>query len=138
MKNVLLVEDDPLSRMVVEDMFKYGDIPGELVCVESAEEALEIIPTIDPLVILMDIRLPGISGVEAAMIIKSDPLTKHIRVWAITALGTRVDIEAALAAGCDGYFVKPIDTAKLAFQLRGFFEYLPADPQTYEKWTVLS
>jgi DNA-binding response OmpR family regulator len=59
-------------------------------------------------------------------------------VLAITALGTRVDIEAALAAGCDGYFIKPIDTAKLAFQLRGFFEYLPPELQTHEKGTVLS
>jgi len=138
MKQVLLVEDDPLSRAVVEDMFKYNDVPGELVCFESGEEALAAIPALDPLVILMDIRLPGISGVEAAKAIKSNPSTKHIRVWAITALGTRVDIEAALAAGCDGYFIKPIDTAKLAFQLRGFFENLPPEPQIHEKGTVLS
>jgi CheY-like chemotaxis protein len=138
MKQVLLVEDDPLSRAVVEDMFKYNDVPGELVCVESGEEALAAIPKIDPAIILMDIRLPGISGVEAAKAIKSNPSTKHIRVWAITALGMRADIEAALAAGCDGYFVKPIDTANLAFQLRGFFENLPPERQTHEKVMVLS
>ena len=86
----------------------------------------------------MDIRLPGISGVEAAKAIKSNPSTKHIRVWAITALGMRADIEAALAAGCDGYFVKPIDTANLAFQLRGLFENLQPEPQTHEKGMVLS
>jgi CheY-like chemotaxis protein len=138
MKQVLLVEDDPISRVLVEDMFKYNDVPGELVCVESGEEALAAIPDLDAGVILMDICLPGISGVEAAKAIKSNPSTKHIRVWAITALGTRADIEAALAAGCDGYFVKPIDTTKLAFQLRGFFEYLPREPQIHEKETVRS
>jgi two-component system, cell cycle response regulator DivK len=137
MKHILLVEDDPLSRAVVEDMFKYNDVPGELVCFESGEEALAAIPALDPLVILMDIRLPDISGVDATRAIKANPSTKHIRVWAITALGAKVDIEAALAAGCDGYFVKPIDTAKLAFQLRGFFEYLPPERQTHEKATVL-
>ena len=82
MKQLLLVEDDPLSRTVVKDMFKYNDVPGELVCVESGEEAL--------------------------------------------------------AAGCDGYFVKPIDTANLAFQLRGLFENLQPEPQTHEKGMVLS
>jgi CheY-like chemotaxis protein len=138
MRQVLLVEDDPLSRAVVKDMFRYDDLPGELVCVESAEEALAVIPTVDPGVILMDIRLPGIGGIEAAKIIKSNPSTKHIRVWAITALGTRADIEAALAAGCDGYFVKPIDTAKLAFQLRGFFENLPPELKSHDKGIALS
>jgi CheY-like chemotaxis protein len=138
MKQIMLVEDDPLSRAVVKDMFKYNDVPGELVCVESGEEALAAISKIDPAIILMDICLPGISGVEAAKAIKSNPLTKHIRVWAITALGMRADIEAALAAGCDGYFVKPIDTANLAFQLRGFFENMPPEPQIQEKGMVLS
>jgi CheY-like chemotaxis protein len=138
MKQVLLVEDDPLSRAVVKDMFKYNDVPGGLVCVESGEEALAAIPKFDPLVILMDIRLPGISGVDATKVIKSNPSTKHIRVWAITAMGERANIEAALAAGCDGYFVKPIDTAKLAFQLQGFFENLPPELQIHEKETVLS
>jgi two-component system, cell cycle response regulator DivK len=138
MRQVLLVEDDPLSRAVIEDMFKYNDVPGELVCVHSGEEALAAIPDLDLLVILMDIRLPGISGVEATKAIKSNPSTKHLRVWAITALGARVDIEAALAAGCDGYFIKPIDAAKLAFQLRGFFENLPPERQIQEKGTVLS
>ena len=138
MKQLLLVEDDPLSRAVVKDMFRYNDVPGELVCVESGEAALAAIPVLNPQVILMDIRLPGISGVEATKAIKSNPSTKHIRVWAITALRARADVEAALAAGCDGYFTKPIDTANLAFQLRGFFENLPPEPEIQEKDTVLS
>jgi CheY-like chemotaxis protein len=134
MKQVLLVEDDPLSRSVVEDMFKYKNMPGELVCVESGEEALAVIPEIDPLLVLMDIRLPGISGVEATKAIKANPSTKRIRVWAITALDARADIEAALAAGCDGYFVKPIKTTKLAHQLQAYLE-LP-DLQFQQKETV--
>jgi CheY-like chemotaxis protein len=136
MKTVLLVEDDPLSRTIVEDMFRYNDIPGELVCVESGEAALAAIPAFHPVLILMDIRLPGISGIGAAKAIKSNPSTKHIRVWAITALGARADIEAALAAGCDAYFVKPVNAEKLAFQLQGFFKYLPSEPCTLEQGAV--
>ena len=109
MRHVLLVEDNLLNQVVIADAFRYGNLPGELVCVGSAETALRILPSLDPLVVLMDLTLPGMSGLEATRIIKSDPATKGIRVWAITARNSRFDIDEALAAGCDGYFTKPLD-----------------------------
>ena len=118
MRRVLLVEDDPLSQTVVKDIFRYDNPSGELICVGSAEEALRILPSLDPLVVLMDLMLPGMSGIEATRIIKSDPATKNISVWAITARRTRFDIDAALTAGCDGYFTKPVATKQLVEQLR--------------------
>jgi two-component system, cell cycle response regulator DivK len=118
MRHVLLVEDDPLSQAVVKDMFRYDNPPGELVCVGSAEEALQILPSLDPLAVLMDLTLPGMSGIEATRIIKSDPATKDISVWAITAHRTRFDIDAALTAGCNGYFTKPVARKQLVEQLR--------------------
>jgi CheY-like chemotaxis protein len=120
MRHVLLVEDDPLSQAVIADLFRYDNLPGELVCVGSAEEALQILPSLDPLVVLMDLTLPGMNGLAATRIIKSDPATKDIRVWAITARNTRFDIDEALAAGCDGYFTKPVTTKQLVAQLRVF------------------
>ena len=120
MRHVLLVEDNPLNQTVIKDLFRYDNLPGELVCVDSAEEALRILPSLDPLVVLMDLMLPGMSGIEATRIIKSDPATKHIQVWAITARDTRSDIDEALAAGCDGYFTKPVNPKQLAEQLRVF------------------
>ena len=120
MRHVLLVEDNPLSQAVIADVFHYDNLPGELVCVGSAETALRILPSLDPLVVLMDLTLPGMSGLEATRIIKSNPATKGIRVWAITARNSRFDIDDALAAGCDGYFVKPVTTKQLVEQLRVF------------------
>ena len=120
MRHVLLVEDNPLNQALVEDIFHYGNLPGELVCVGSAEEALRILPSLDPLVVLMDVMLPGMNGIEATKVIKGDPATKSVRVWAITARCAPADINEALAAGCDGYFTKPVNPIHLAEQLRVF------------------
>jgi CheY-like chemotaxis protein len=120
MRHVLSVEDDPLNQTTIEDIFRYDNVPGELVCVDNAEEALRILPTLDPLVVLMDLMLPGMSGIEATRIIKSDPAPRHVRVWAVTACAARRDIDEALAAGCDGYFTKPVTARQLADQLRVF------------------
>ncbi len=118
MRCALLVEDDPLSQAVVKDIFRYDNLPGKLVCVDSAEEALRILPSLAPFAVLMDLTLPGMSGIEATRIIKSDPATKDIPVWAITARKSRFDIEDALSAGCDGYFTKPVAAKQLVEQLR--------------------
>jgi CheY-like chemotaxis protein len=120
MPAILLVEDDPLSQTVVKDLFRYDNLRGELICVDSAEEALRILPALEPLVVLMDLCLPGMSGVEATKVIKSDPATNRVRVWAITARDAPSDINEALAAGCDGYFTKPVNSKHLAEQLRVF------------------
>jgi two-component system cell cycle response regulator DivK len=120
MRHVLLVEDNALNQAVVEDIFAYCDIAGELVCAGSAEEALRILPALDPLVVLMDVMLPGMSGIEAAKVIKGDPATKGVRIWAITARNAPADIDEALAVGCDGYFTKPVDRKHLVEQLRVF------------------
>jgi CheY-like chemotaxis protein len=109
-----------LNRDLVKDIFRYGNLPAELVCVESAEEALRILPSLEPLVVLMDLMLPGMSGLEATKVIKADPATHRVRVWAITARDAPSDIDEALAAGCDGYFTKPVNPQQLAEQLRVF------------------
>ena len=118
MRHILLIEDNPLNQAVIEDLFLYDNLPGELVCADNAEEGLRILPSLDPLVILMDLMLPGMSGIEATKIIKSDPATKDIPVWAISARRTRFDVSDALAAGCDGYFTKPVAAKQLVEQLR--------------------
>jgi len=120
MSTILLVEDDSLNQTFVKDLFRYDHLPGELVCVGSAEEALRILPSLDPLLVLMDVMLPGINGIEATKVIKGDPATSRVPVWAVTARDARSDIDEALAAGCDGYFTKPLSPKHLAEQLRVF------------------
>jgi CheY-like chemotaxis protein len=118
MSTILLVEDNPWNQAVIEDIFRYDNVPGDLVCVDCAEKALPILPVLDPLVVLMDLTLPGVSGIEAIKIIKGNPATNRVQVWVTTARNTRADIDEALAAGCDGYFTKPVMRKQLAEQLR--------------------
>ena len=124
---VLLVEDDPLNQTVVKDLFRYDNLPGELVCVGSAEEALRILPSLDPRVVLMDLMLPGMSGIEATRIIRMREQEEHrspVCIIAITASVMQDDREQCLAAGMDDFLSKPLRREKLAEILR---KYCPTD-----------
>lgn len=120
MNTILLVEDDMANRTLVEDMFEFDDIGADLVCATTAEEAVELARHFKPVLILMDIRLPGTDGLEATRMLKDDPRTADIPVWAITAYALTEDHEKALAAGCDDYITKPFDSAALKERLREF------------------
>jgi two-component system cell cycle response regulator DivK len=120
MSTILLVEDDLANRTLVEDMFEFDDIGAELQCATSAEEAMALAPDLQPILILMDVRLPGIDGLEATRLLKNDPRTGHIAIWAVTAYAMTEDREKALAAGCDGYITKPFDAMALKERLRQF------------------
>ena len=121
MPTILLVEDDSMNQMVVKDLFRYDNLPGELVCVDSAEEALRILPSLDPRLVLMDLMLPGMSGIEAAWIIRRREQDEHrppVYIIALTASVLQEDRERCLAAGMDDYLSKPVRRNKLAEILR--------------------
>lgn len=79
----------------------------------DAEEALAILETFRPRLILMDLQLPGMDGLELTRKLKCDPEFLRIPIVALTAYAMKGDAEKALAAGCDGYVSKPIDTESL-------------------------
>ncbi|MFO8014083.1 MAG: response regulator [Phycisphaerae bacterium] len=120
MTTILLVEDDMGNRAVVADMFEFDDIGADLVCASTAEEAVTLARHFRPALILMDIRLPGTSGLEATRTLKDDPRTEGIPIWAVTAYAMTEDRDKALAAGCDGYITKPFDTGALKRRLQEF------------------
>ena len=124
MSTVLLVEDNTSSVSLLEDVFLYDRIPARLVIATSGEEALRQAITLCPDLILMDLRLPGIDGLETTEMLKNNPLTKNIPVWAITAYAMSGDKEAALTAGCDEYFAKPMPMRTLADRLKDFLQDL--------------
>jgi CheY-like chemotaxis protein len=124
MNSVLLVEDNALNRMVVEDLFEYDEIPASLVSVESGEEALDVARRLKPLLVLMDLELPGLSGLDTMRQLKQDPRTQGIPVWAISAHAMKGDASQALVAGFDAYVTKPIDARQFAEQLRQFMTSL--------------
>ena len=120
MGTILLVEDDLANRAVIEDIFQFDDIGAGLAAVESGEKAMMVVPTLKPMLILMDIRLPGMGGLEVTQALKAESATKDIPIWALTAYAMGEDEEKALAAGCDKYITKPIDSNMLKELLRDF------------------
>src|SRR6266851_7794465 len=79
----------------------------------DAEDALRILESFTPRLILMDLQLPRMDGLELTRRIKADPSRREIIIIALTAYAMKGDEEKALAAGCDGYMSKPIDTDAL-------------------------
>jgi len=84
---------------------------------ESAEAALQTVKENRPHIVLIDLLLPGMDGLRLARMLKEDPETKDILAVAVTAFPEKYPKEAALAAGCDAYLVKPISTRDISGQL---------------------
>ena len=88
----------------------------------DAEQALAILQSFKPDLILLDIQLPGMSGVELSRQLKSDPSTQDIKIIAFSAYATKRDEEEMLAAECDGYISKPVDTNTLVEAIEKFLK----------------
>jgi CheY-like chemotaxis protein len=88
----------------------------------DAEEALRVLRSYKPRLILMDLQLPGMDGLELTRRLKSSPDTRHIVIIALTAYAMKGDDEKAYAAGCDGYVSKPVDTDNLPAFVRAHLE----------------
>jgi CheY-like chemotaxis protein len=86
----------------------------------DAEEALQLLRTVTPGLVLMDLQLPGMDGLELTRRLKADPATRAVRVVALTAYAMKGDDEKAFAAGCDGYITKPIDVERLAAEVSSY------------------
>ena len=114
-EKVLLVEDNEVNRRLAEFLLRSAGY--QVVEAATAQEAFEILKTDRPDLILMDVQLPGMDGLEATKKIKENPATRDIPVVAITSYAMKGDREKALAAGCVGYISKPIDKATFAQQI---------------------
>ena len=107
LRTLLYVEDNPANLMLVEDLIaRRPDI--RLLSAIDGNRGIEIARAFRPDVILMDINLPGISGIQALKILRADPATAHIPVVAISANAMPRDVEKGLAAGFFRYLTKPI------------------------------
>src|SRR4051794_12902423 len=109
---VLLVEDHPLNRELAEAVL--ADAGYEVLIASDGEAGLAAAFSAHPDLILMDIELPGLDGLEATRRLKADASTRAIPVLALTAYAMRGDEEGARPAGCDGYLTKPIDRRGVA------------------------
>jgi len=89
----------------------------------TSEDTLKDIPKVRPEIVLMDINLPGISGIEALNILREDPSTAHIPVLALSANAMTRDIEKCLEAGFFSYLTKPIKIREFMESLDTAFEF---------------
>lgn len=108
---ILIVDDNPVNLKLVRVLLTTEGY--DVRTATDAEEALEALGTFHPRLTLMDLQLPGMDGLELTRRLKADPATRDIIVLALTAYAMKGDEEKALAAGCDGYIPKPIDTRTL-------------------------
>ena len=118
-ESILVVDDEPANlRLLTVLLSRNGYQVHEA---RTAEEALEIVAKIHPRLVLADIQLPGMDGLEMTRQLKSNPETKDIVVVAVTAFAMKGDEQKALDAGCDGYITKPIDVTSLPRVLKKYF-----------------
>jgi two-component system cell cycle response regulator DivK len=110
-EKILIVDDNELNVRLFSVILQTRGY--ELRSAVDALEAIALLPHFRPELILMDIQLPGMDGLELTRRIKADPLTRDIVVVAVTAYAMKGDEQRARAAGCDGYVTKPIDTRAL-------------------------
>jgi CheY-like chemotaxis protein len=115
---ILIVDDNPTNLKLVSDVLEFDGY--HVVKASNAEEAQILIRQSIPSLILMDIALPGMDGLMLTRLLKSAAATKQIVIVALTAFAMKGDEQKALAAGCDGYITKPIDTRKFSSQVGEF------------------
>jgi CheY-like chemotaxis protein len=119
---VMIVDDNAANLKLGGDLL---EIEGFEVCrCIDAESAMNSLGQFRPVLILMDLALPGMDGLQLTQKLKSEENTKKIKIVALTASAMKGDKEKILSAGCDGYITKPIDTRKFKAQIMQYLQYL--------------
>jgi two-component system alkaline phosphatase synthesis response regulator PhoP len=118
-KKILVVEDDPnVNRFLRYLLEKHG---YEIEVATDGPESLEKVKKLKPRLVLLDIRLPGVSGLEVCRAIKADPELKSTYVIMLTASVSDLDREKGLIAGADEYMTKPFHIKELVERLQELF-----------------
>lgn len=115
---LMVVDDNMVNLKLASDLLEIEGF-NVLRC-SDAESALKVLEDTLPRLILMDIALPGMDGLQLTRLIKENTRTKNIKVVALTAFAMAADKDKVLAAGCDGYITKPIDTRKFKEQIDSY------------------
>jgi CheY-like chemotaxis protein len=107
-RKIMIVEDHPMNLKLAKDLLELEGF--EIWPCVDAEKAQERLKQMHPDLILMDVALPGMDGLEFTRLLKADDNTKKIKIIALTAFAMKTDYDKVMDAGCDGYITKPIDT----------------------------
>ena len=119
-RRILIVEDHPLNLKLLRDLLEAHGyetlVPGD------GLEALNLARQVRPDLILMDLQLPDVSGLEVTRWLRREPGTEHIPIIAVTAFAMREDEKKALDSGCDAYIAKPISIRRVLEIVAAFLE----------------
>jgi len=105
-KTVLIAEDNELNMKLFKDLLEMKHI--RTICIDDGHKVFDEVVKQQPDLVLMDIRLNDISGLDIIRQIKNFDKTKHIPIIALTAFAMKSDKEKILSSGCEGYMAKPI------------------------------
>ncbi|HET6379111.1 MAG TPA: response regulator [Methylocella sp.] len=117
-KTILIVEDNELNMKLFNDLLEVHGY--KTLQTRSGTEALELARSHKPDLILMDIQLPEVSGLQVTQWIKEDQSLRHIPVIAVTAYAMKGDEEKIRAGGCEAYLSKPISIVKFLETVRAY------------------
>jgi CheY-like chemotaxis protein len=117
-ERILVVEDNAKNLKLIRDVLQFSGY--DVVEARSGEEGVALAGKHAPDLVLMDLQLPGMDGIEALRLLRADPATKSVPVVAVTAFAMRNDRDRTLRAGFDGYVEKPISVRALPSQVKSF------------------
>ena len=123
-ERILVVDDNDLNLELMRDLLE-GEGYRVRVAMD-ANDALAVLHDFRPRLIFMDIQLPGMDGLTLTRMLKSNPSMRDIRIVGLTGYAMAGDEQRLLAAGCDGYLPKPIDTRALPGVVQAQLEPLSA------------
>jgi len=117
LKKILVVEDSPMTRSLIVSSLEEA---GEYTLIEAANgfEALRKLPEVSPDLVITDINMPDINGLEVVRFVKQNENFRHIPVIIVTTEGREVDKERGLKLGADRYLVKPFEPGQLQKHVR--------------------
>jgi two-component system cell cycle response regulator DivK len=119
-ESILIVDDNLVNMKLIRVLLTGEDY--EVRTAGDANEALRALTEFHPGLILMDIQLPGIDGLELTRRLKAESATRDIPIIGLTAYAMKGDEARIIAAGCDGYISKPIDTRALPDFINGYLK----------------
>jgi two-component system cell cycle response regulator DivK len=119
-ESILVVDDNADNRDLTQILLECEGY--EVRMAEDAPRALDMLREYHPNLILMDVQLPGMDGLELTRLLRQDPSMQDVIIVALSAYAMAVEKENARLAGCDGYITKPIDTRTFGSRVQAYLE----------------
>ena len=119
-KRVLIADDEPNIVASLEFLMEQAGFEVKLAA--NGQEALELVASFRPDLVLLDVMMPVKNGYEVCQSLKSDPATRTVKVVMLSAKGRDVEVAKGLELGADAYVTKPFSTRDLVAQIRGMLD----------------